>query len=157
MARILRGAPAWPRPVMARGGRLPPGRGRPPRFLSTRHRRAIGLSEAHLQAARKDCRPALGSEALGGVRQTPLFHRASRGLRAHRATFRVLAEGDPKVDAALAFRGGVLAAAEVADAVPATALTPEEPSRAKARRSPDCPESSGGYEHGGARIVAAPG
>jgi hypothetical protein len=37
---------------MARRGRLPRAAGRPPRFLRTDHRRAISLSEAHLQAAR---------------------------------------------------------------------------------------------------------
>jgi hypothetical protein len=47
-------------------------------------------------------------------------------------------EGDPDVDAALAFRGGLPAAAEIADAAPATAPRPERPCCAKVRRCPDC-------------------
>jgi hypothetical protein len=43
------------------------------------------------------------------------------------ATFRVLAEGDLDADAALAFAVGSPAAAEVADAAPATALRAEGP------------------------------
>jgi len=35
--------------------------GRPPRFLRTGHRRAIGLSEAHLQAVRRDARYTPGA------------------------------------------------------------------------------------------------
>ncbi len=86
---------------MARGGRLPRTAGRPPRFLRTGHRRATSLSEAHLQAAQRDAGHTLGREAEG-VLQSLLFDRASRGLRAQRATFSVLVEGDPDVDAALA-------------------------------------------------------
>ena len=87
---------------MAGGGRLPRAAGRPPRFLRTGHqRRAIRLSDAHLHAAWRDAGHTLGREAEG-VLQSLLFHRASRGLRAQRATFRVLAEGEPDVDAALA-------------------------------------------------------
>ena len=81
---------------MARGGRLPRTAGRPPRFLRTDHRRAIGLSEIHLRAARRR------SSVRPRVSLNRLFHRASRGVPAQRATFRVLAEGDPDVDAALA-------------------------------------------------------
>jgi hypothetical protein len=40
------------------------------------------------------------------------------------------------------FRRGLLAPAEVADAAPATALRPEEPCCAKARRCPDCPRAA---------------
>src|SRR5881392_3355919 len=99
MARSLRGAPARPRAIMARGGRLPRTAGRPPRFLRTGHQRAISLSEAHLQeAAQRDAVHTLGREAEG-VLQSLLFYRASQGLRAQSATFRVLAEGDPDVDA----------------------------------------------------------
>jgi hypothetical protein len=86
---------------MARGGRLPRTAGRPPRFLRPGHRRAINLSEAHLQAARRDGRHTLEDEAEGVLRSL-LFHRASRVLRAQTATFRVLAERDSDVDAALA-------------------------------------------------------
>ena len=86
---------------MARGVRLPRTAGRPPRFLRTGHRRATSLSEAHLQAAQRDAGHTLAREAEG-VLQSLLFDRASRGLRAQRATFRVLAEGDPDADAALA-------------------------------------------------------
>src|ERR1700758_234540 len=90
MARVLRGAPARPRAIMARGARLPSAAGRPPRFLRTGHRRAFSLSEAHLQAARRDARHTLGRES-DGVLQSLLFHRASRVLREQGATFRVLA------------------------------------------------------------------
>ena len=62
-----------------------------------------------------------------------------RGPCERKGTFRVLAESDPDVDAALASAGGLLAAAEVADAAPATALSPEGPCCAKVRRCPDCP------------------
>ena len=54
-----------------------------------------------------------------GVLQSLLFHRASRGLRAQRATFRVLAEGDPDVDAALASAVGC--------SPPPRSLTPPRP------------------------------
>jgi hypothetical protein len=132
---------------MARHGRLPRAAGRPPRFLITGHRRAISLREAHLQAARKDRRHTLGHEP-DGVLQSLLFHPASRGLRAQRATFRVLAEGRPGHRRGARFRGGLLAAAEVADAAPATALRPEGPSCARLRRCPDCPvpAASGGTD-----------
>jgi hypothetical protein len=102
---------------MARGGWLPRAGGRPPRFLRTGHRCAIGLSEAHLRAARRDARHTLegDAEVPSGI----------AGVRTQEATFRVLADGDPNVDAALASRGGLLAAAEVADAAPATALRPK--------------------------------
>ena len=103
---------------MARGVRLPRTAGRPPRFLRTGHRRATSLSEAHLQAARRDAGHTLGREAEG-VLQSLLFHRASRGLRAQRATFRVLAEGDPDVDAALA--------SAVSCSPPPRSLTPPRP------------------------------
>src|SRR2546423_14985162 len=103
---------------MARGGRLPRGAGRPPRFLRMGHRRAISLSEAHLQAARRDATHTLGREAEG-VLQSLLFHRASRGLRAQRATLRVLAERDPDIDAALASAVGC--------SPPPRSLTPPRP------------------------------
>ena len=103
---------------MARGGRLPRTAGRPSRFLRTGHRRATSLSEAHLQAAQRDAGHTLGREAEG-VLQSLLFHRASRGLRAQRATFRVLAEGDPDVDAALA--------SAVSCSPPPRSLTPPRP------------------------------
>ena len=122
---------------MARGGRLPRAAGRPPRFLRTGHRRATSLNEAHLQAARRDAGHTLGREAEG-VLQSLLFHRASRGLRAQRATFRVLAEGDPDVDAALASAVGC--------PPPPRSLTPPRPPlsdqrgrAARLRRCPDCP------------------
>ena len=122
---------------MARGVRLPRTAGRPPRFLRTGHRRATSLSEAHLQAAQRDAGHTLGREAEG-VLQSLLFHRASRGLRAQRATFRVLAEGDPDVDAALA--------SAVSCSPPPRSLTPPRPPlsdqrgrAARLRRCPDCP------------------
>ena len=89
MARILRGVPARPRSIMARRGRLPRAAGRPPRSLRTGHQRAISLSKAHLQAPRRDARHTLEREA----------------------------EGDPDIRGARS-RGGLLAAAEVADGAP---------------------------------------
>jgi hypothetical protein len=102
------------------------------------HRRAISLSEAHLQAARRDARRTLGREAEGVLHR--FWSIGNRGPASARSAFRVLAAGDRDVDAALAFRRGLLAAAEVADAAPATALTPEGPSCARLRRCPDCRE-----------------
>jgi hypothetical protein len=123
---------------MARGVRLPRTAGRPPRFLRTGHRRATSLSEAHLQAAQRDAGHTLGREAEG-VLQSLLFHRASRGLRAQRATFRLLAEGDPDVDPALASAVGC--------SPPPRSLTPPRPPLSDQRgrtarlpRCPDCPE-----------------
>ena len=141
MACTLRGAPARPRAIMARGVRLPRAAGRPPRFLRTGHRRATSRSEAHLQHAQRDAGHALGREAEG-VLQSLLFRRASRGLRAQSATFRVLVEGDSDVDATFASAVGCSPGAEVADAAPATALRPEGPCCAKVRRCPDCPKST---------------
>lgn len=105
---------------MARGGRLPRAAGRPPRFLRTGHQRAISLSEAHLTQGRAEGRQrhTLGREAEG-VLQSLLFHRASQGLRAQRATFRILAVGDPDVDAALASAVGC--------SPPPRSLTPPRP------------------------------
>src|SRR5436305_411922 len=140
MARTLRGAPARPHPIMARGGRLPRTAGRPPRFLRTGHQRATSLSEAHFQeAAQRDAGHTLGREAEGVV-QSLLFHRESRGLGAQRATFRVLAEGDPDVDAALASAVGCSPPPRSLTPPRATALTPEGPCCARLRRCPDCPE-----------------
>ena len=51
----------------------------------------------------------------------------------------------------VAGRGGLLAAAEVADAAPPTALRPEGPCCATLRRCPDCP---GAAAHGGACDLA---
>ena len=139
---------------MARGGRLPRTAGRPPRFLRTGHRRATSLSEAHLQAARRDAGHTLGREAEG-VLQSLLFHRASRGLRAQKATFRVLAEGDPDVDAALASAVGC--------SPPPRSLTPPRPPlsdqrgrAARLRRCPDCPKCSspGGAGEAAALVLA---
>ena len=71
----------------------------------------------------------LGREAEG-ILQSLLFHRASQGLRAQRATFRVLAEGDPDVDAAFASAVGC--------PPPPRSLTPPRPplsdQRARAAR-----------------------
>jgi hypothetical protein len=50
--------------------------------------------------------------------------------------------GRPRRRRGARFRGGLPAAAEVADAAPATALRPEGPCRAKVRRCPDCPNSA---------------
>ena len=137
---------------MARGVRLPRTAGRPPRFLRTGHRRATSLSEAHFQAAQRDAGHTLGREAEG-VLQSLLFHRASRGLRAQRATFRVLAEGDPDVDAALA--------SAVSCSPPPRSLTPPRPplsdQRGRAARAAALPrlsDSSSPRMGGGIRIVA---
>jgi Uncharacterised protein family (UPF0158) len=51
------------------GDRLPRAAGQPPRFLRTGHRRAISLSKAHPQTARRDARHPLG------VRPTVSFNR----------------------------------------------------------------------------------
>ena len=138
---------------MARGVRLPRAAGRPPRFLRTGHRRATSLSEAHLQAARRDAGHTLGREAEG-VLHSLLFHRGSRGLRAQRATFRVLAEGDADVDAALA--------SAVACSPPPRSLTPPRPplsdQRARAarlRRCPDCPQAATWSGFAGLAVMAA--
>src|SRR5689334_25046321 len=101
MARVLRGAPARPRAIVARGGRLPRGAGRPPRFLSTGHRRAISLSEAHLQAARRDARHTLGREAEVSLNRL-LFHRASRACERKGRHFASRPRATLTVDAALA-------------------------------------------------------
>ena len=137
---------------MARGGRLPRTAGRPPRFLTTGHRRATSLSEAHLQAAQSDAGHTLGREAEG-VLQSLLFHRASRGLRAQRATFRVLAEGDPDVDAALA--------SAVSCSPPPRSLTPPRPplsdQRGRAARLRALPRLSGSRSFANAGKWSAPG
>ena len=139
---------------MARGGRLPRIAGRPPRFLRTGHRRAISLSEAHLQPARRDAGHTLGREAEG-IRQSLWFHRASRGLRAQRATFRVLAEGDPDVDATLASAVGCPPPPRSLTPPPATALRPDGPCCAKVRRCTDCPIAVTRRACSGPHITAA--
>ena len=140
---------------MARGGRLPPTAGRPPRFLRTGHRRATSLSEAHLQAARRDARHTLGREAEG-VLQSLLFHRASRGLRAQKGDIPRPGRGRPRRRRGARFRGGLPAAAEVADAAPATAPRPEEPCCAKVRRCPDCPALAARRARFGVAFAAPP-
>jgi len=60
-------------------------------------------------------------------------------LRAQKATFRVLAEGDPDVDAALASAVGCSPPPRSLTPAAATALRPEGPSCARLRRRPDCP------------------
>ena len=137
--------------LAASGYRVLPGR--PPRFLRTGHRRATSLSEAHLQAAQRDAGHTLGREAEG-ILQSLLFHRASRGLRAQRATFRVLAERDADVDATLASAVGC--------SPPPRSLTPPRPplsdQRARATRlprCPDCPEAVTRRARSGPRITAA--
>ena len=122
---------------MARGGRLPRAAGRPSRFLRTGHRRAISLSEAHLQAARRDARHTLGREAER-VLQSLLFYLASRACE-RKGDIPRPRRGRPRRRRGARFRGGLLAAAEIADAAPATALRPEGPCCAKVRRCPDCP------------------
>ena len=126
MARTLPGAPARPRAIMARGVRLPRTAGRPPRFLRTGHRRATSLNEAHLQPARRDAGHTLGREAEG-VLQTLLFHRASRGPASAKGDIPRPGRGRPRPRRGARFRGELPAAAEVADAAPATALRPEGP------------------------------
>jgi hypothetical protein len=87
---------------MARGGWLPRAAGRAPRFLRTGSS-ARYQPERDTSSGRAEGRQThtLGHEAEA-VLQSLLFHRASQGLRAQRATFRILAERDPDVDAALA-------------------------------------------------------
>jgi len=119
MARVLRGAPARPRAIMARGGRLPRAAGRPPRSLRTGHRCAIGLSEAHLQAARRDARHTPEREARG-CPSIAFVPSGLAGPAGARATFRVPAEGDPDVDVAVASAAGC-------SPPPPRSLTPPRP------------------------------
>src|SRR5437763_667878 len=65
-----------------------------------------------------DAGRTLGREAEG-VLQSLWFHRATQGLQAQRATFRILAERDPDVDAALASAVGC--------SPPPRSLTPPRP------------------------------
>jgi hypothetical protein len=136
MARILRGAPAWPRAIMARGGRLPRAAGRPPRFLSTGHQRAISLSDAHLQAARET------PDTRSSVRPRASFNRScSTGHRAceRKGGIPRPGRGRPQRRRGARVRGGLFAAAEVADAGPGHRSQTRRPSCAMLRRYPDCP------------------
>jgi hypothetical protein len=118
---------------MARGVRLPRTTGRPPRFLRTGHRRAASLSEAHLQAAQRDARHTLRREAQGSIAFVPS---GIAGPASAKPTLRVLAEGDPDVDAALA--------SAVSCSPPPRSLTPPRPplpdQRRRAARLPRCPD-----------------
>jgi hypothetical protein len=99
---------------MARGGRLPRAAGRPPQFLRTGHQRALSLSDAHLQAARGT--PGTRSS----VRPRVSFNRSCcTGPASAKAAFRVLAEGDPDVNAA--------PASAVGCSPPPRSLTPTRP------------------------------
>ncbi len=114
---------------MARGGRLPRAAGRPPRFLRT------GPSARYQPERGTSIRPRGGtpdtrSREAEGVRQSLLFHRASQGLRAQRRHSASWPRATRRRRGAR-FRGGLLAAAEVADAAPATALRPKGPCRAR--------------------------
>src|SRR5437763_10396301 len=126
---------------MARGGRLPRAAGRSPRFLRTGHRRAISLSEAHLQAARRDARHTPGREAEG-VLESLFVPSGIAGPASAKGDIPRPGRGRPRRLRGARFRGGLLAAAEVADGVPANALTPEGPCCARLRRCPDCPEAA---------------
>jgi hypothetical protein len=68
------------------------------------------------------------------------YRRVYRGIAS--ATFRVLAKGDLDADAALAFAVGSPAAAEVADAAPATGIRAEGPCCGRVRRCRDCPREA---------------
>jgi len=98
------------------------------------------LSEALLQAARKDARHTPQRDARGSP-SIALFHRASRVLRSqvrHSASW-------PRATRTSTRRSLARWAARRrpgADAAPATALTAEEPSCAKARRCRDCPTAA---------------
>lgn len=100
---------------MARGGRLPRAAGRPPRFLRTGHQRAISLSDAHLQAARGT------PDTRSSVRPRASFNRScSTGHRARERKGGIPrpGRGRPQRRRGARVRGGLFAAAEVADAGP---------------------------------------
>ena len=101
---------------MARGVRLPRTAGRPPRFLTTGHRRAISLNEAHLEAARRDAGHTLGREAEGILQS--LCPSGIAGPSSAKATFRVLADGDAERRRDVRFRGRL---------PPPRSLTPPRP------------------------------
>ena len=121
MARILRGAPARARAIMASGGRLPCAAGRPPRFLRTGssacYRPQRGASpgraegrQTHARDSGRGCPSiAFGPSGIAGPASAKVgIPRTGRGrLRRRRGALP---------------RGGLLAT-EVADPAPATALT----------------------------------
>jgi hypothetical protein len=109
---------------MARGVRLPRTTGRPPRFLRTGHRRAASLSEAHLQAAQRDARHTLRREAQGSIAFVPS---GIAGPASAKGDIPRPGRPRPRRRRGARFRGELLAAAEVADAAPATAPRPEAP------------------------------
>ena len=141
MARTLRGAPARPRD---HGSRRPataycrsttaiPENGPPACYQPER-----GTSHSRPHGGTPDTRSSVRPR-VSFNRFCSIGHRG--GLRAQRATFRVLAEGDPDGDAALA--------SAVSCSPPPRSLTPPRPplsdQRARAarlRRCPDCPEAS---------------
>ena len=105
--------------------------------LAACYRRATSLNEAHLQAARRDAGHTLGREAEGILQ--PLCSIGHRGACERKGDIPRPGRGRPRRRRDVRFRGGLPAAAEVADAAPATPLRPEGPCCAKVRRCPDCP------------------
>ena len=94
-------------------------RSRPPRAARSAWRRSSAAT------ARHECFPAQADAARTSAK----------------ATFRVLAQGRLRRRCGARFRGGLPAAAELADADPATALRAEGPCCARVRRCRDCPRA----------------
>jgi hypothetical protein len=86
----------------------------------------------------------------GGWRSTARAHARATGPASAKGDVARPGRGRPQRRRGARFRGGLLAAAEVADAAPDTALTPEGPCCARLRRCPDCP----GAEVSSAAIAA---
>ena len=152
MAWILRRAPARPRQVMARGGRLPRAAGRPPRFLRTGHRRAISLSEAQSPG----CAQGRQTHARGG-RGCPWIafsvgHRMRAGAKGRFASW----PGRPRCRGGVHFRDGLLAAAEVANAV-RPPLSNQRGRTGMGLRAAGCPDCDMSSHAGVADPAARPG
>jgi hypothetical protein len=100
----------------------------------------MSLSEAHLQAARRDARHTLGREA----ERCPSIAFVPSGIAGPASAKGDIprpGRGRPRRRRGARFRGGLLAAAELADAAPATALTPHGRCCARLPRCPYCPEA----------------
>jgi hypothetical protein len=139
---------------MARGGRLPRAAARPPRFLRTGHRCAIGLSEAHLRLRGRDARHTLEGDAeLVLESLCSIGHRGTSDRKGDIS--RPWPEGDPNVDAALASAMGC-------SPLPRSLTPPRPPLSdqrrrccARLRRCPDCPRAAVSPPRAGRRLVAA--
>jgi len=112
--------------------------GRSPRFVRTGQRRAISLSEAHLQAARRDARHTIEREAEGVLhRYRSVGH---RGAPERKGDTPRPGRGRPRRRRGARFRGGPLAAAENAPRRP-PAIRREGPCCKKVRRCTDLSDS----------------